>query len=56
MRKIFVINANEAMTLILLSRLNDEILKIGLNSENKDDLLTLQTELIDIVHKITFIH
>ena len=54
MRKLFILNADEAMTLILLSKLNDDILKTGLNSENRGDLLTLQIELLDIVRKITY--
>ena len=54
MRKLFTINADEAMTLIFLSKLNGDILTNGLTAENKGDLLTLQIELLDIVRKITY--
>ncbi len=51
MRKTITLNSDEIMTLILLSRLNREILTIGLNKQNTEDLKTLQSELMDIVHK-----
>lgn len=54
MRKLFTLNADEAMTLIFLSKLNREILTNGLTAENKDDLLTLQIDLMEIVRKITY--
>lgn len=54
MRKLFTLNADEAMSLILLSKLNSEILTNGLTDENKGDLVTLQIELMKIVRKITY--
>lgn len=54
MRKLFTLNADEAMTLILLSKLNRELLTIGLTAENKDDLMILQSDLMEIVRKITY--
>ncbi len=51
MRKSITLNSDEIMTLVLLSRLNREILNIGLNKQNTEDLKTLQSELMDIVHK-----
>ena len=54
MRKLFTLNADEAMTLIFLSKLNREILINGLTAENKDDLMTLQIYLLEIVRKITY--
>lgn len=54
MRKIFTLNADEAMTLVFLSKLNRELLTIGLTAENRDDLQTLQIDLLEIVRKITY--
>lgn len=54
MRKLFTLNADEAMTLIFLSKLNRELLTIGLTAENRDDLQTLQSDLMEIVRKITY--
>ncbi len=52
MRKMLTLNSNEMMTLVLLSRLNREILNIGLNKQNTEDLKTLQSELTEIVQRI----
>lgn len=54
MRKLFTLNADEAMTLIFLSKLNRELLTNGLTAENRDDLQTLQIDLLEIVRKITY--
>ena len=54
MRKLFTLNADEAMTLVFLSKLNRELLTIGLTAENRDDLQTLQIYLLEIVRKITY--
>lgn len=54
MRKLFTLNADEAMTLIFLSKLNRKLLTIGLTAENRDDLQTLQIDLLEIVRKITY--
>lgn len=51
MRKLFTLNADEAMTLVFLSKLNRELLTIGLTAENRDDL---KIYLLEIVRKITY--
>lgn len=52
MRKLLTLNKDEQTTLILLSKLNSEILTNGLTRDNADSLLVLQDDLLDIIDKI----
>lgn len=54
MRKIFNLNSDEAMTLIFLAKLNEDIIDNGLTKDNTDAFLKLQIELVEIVNKITY--
>ena len=54
MRKTFILSADEAMTLIMLSRLNSDIMANGMTKENNEALIILQEDLLEIVRKITY--